>query len=53
MYGVLLVLQHMLRHINPAFQFRQGVEVLIDQYPGVSKTAMRFPVDWKRSAGWN
>lgn len=52
MYGVCLVLHHLLGSIAPSFHWKQGLQTLLDQYPGVSKAAMRFPEDWKTQTPW-
>lgn len=52
MYGVCLVLHHLLKHINPAFRWKEGLEVLMEQYPGVNRVAMRFPSGWNTQAPW-
>lgn len=52
MYGVCLVLHHLLKYIHPAFQWREGLELLMDQYPGVNRAAMKFPENWKTLSPW-
>ena len=52
MYGVCLVLHHLLKFINPTFQWKEGLETLMIHYPGVSRAAMRFPDDWNTQSPW-
>jgi abortive infection bacteriophage resistance protein len=52
MYGVCLVLHHLLKHINPTFEWKEGLEFLMQQYPGVSRAAMRFPENWNTLRPW-
>jgi abortive infection bacteriophage resistance protein len=52
MYVVCLVLRHFLQHIAPSFQWKEGLILLMSQYPGVSRAAMRFPNDWTEQVPW-
>lgn len=52
LYGVCLVLHHMLSHIAPTFQWKEGLETLLSQYPGVDRRAMRVPEDWTTLFPW-
>jgi abortive infection bacteriophage resistance protein len=52
MYGICLVLHHFLEYISPSFRWKEGLELLMDEYPAVSRTAMRFPQNWNTEEPW-
>jgi abortive infection bacteriophage resistance protein len=52
MYVVCLVLRHFLQYIAPSFQWKEGVLVLMSQYPGVDRQEMGFPNGWEQQVIW-
>lgn len=52
MYVVCLVLRQLLQHIAPPFQWKEGLILLMSQYLGVDRPAMRFPNDWEQQTPW-
>ena len=52
LYGMLVVLRHMLRVASPGCQWRQRLWVLLDTHPEVPLDAMKIPADWRGRNLW-
>lgn len=52
LYGMLVVLQHMLSVVSPRCQWRGRLFDLFDAHPLVSLDSMQIPCDWRTRALW-
>lgn len=51
-YGVIALIDRLLKEINPTNSFTIKVQKLIEDYPGIETFKMGFPPDWKKNAVW-
>lgn len=51
-YGVISILERLLREINPDNSFIKKFILLIDQHPKISTELMGFPVSWREGPAW-
>lgn len=52
LYGMLVVLRHMLLVASPGCQWRERLWALLDTHPAVPLDAMKIPVDWRGRHLW-
>jgi abortive infection bacteriophage resistance protein len=52
LYGMLVVLRHMLRVVSPGCGWRERVWVLLDSHPAVPLDAMSIPTEWRTFELW-
>ena len=52
LYGMLVVLRHMLRVASPGCQWRERLWALLDAHASVSLEAMKIPADWRGRNLW-
>lgn len=52
LYGMLVVLRHMLRVVSPGCQWRERLWKLLDAHPSLPMGAMMIPTDWRGRSLW-
>lgn len=52
LYGMLVVLRHMLQVASPGCQWRERLWELLDAHPTVPLDAMKIPADWRGRSLW-
>lgn len=52
LYGMLVVLRHMLRVTSPGCRWRERLWELLDAHPTVPMDAMKIPPDWRSRGLW-
>lgn len=52
LYGMLVVLRHMLLVTSPGCQWRERLWALLDAHPAVPLEAMKVPADWRNHQLW-
>ena len=52
LYGVVSIMDRLLKKINPENQFIVKLTALIDKFPTINTRYMGFPEQWKKSPAW-
>jgi len=52
MYGIVSMIDRLLKNINTGNSFINKFIALIDKYPSINTGLMGFPIDWKKNPAW-
>ncbi len=51
-YGVISIIDRLLKEINPSNSFVERIITLIDDYPSIKTNSMGFPTNWRDEPAW-